>query len=151
MKIRILGNRFIGYGLESCPLQKEIGTMEKMEPSEMLESMDFLTLKALRDRASKRLKEIRSKKYLRVPAYIPTEVRDSFDIAVKWAYENKLTKKPSNWAFVQFAVVNTVKMIKDQVDSENASKSMTAGHKVTQAAIEQGTPEEEIQDMPESA
>lgn len=100
--------------------------MTEVDPKAILGALDFNRLKALRDEASRMIEAERSKKAKRVNTYIPAEVRDDFDAAVKWAYERGLIKRPSEWLFCQMAARNAILYIIEQKRAEDLEKARTA-------------------------
>jgi hypothetical protein len=73
---------------------------------------------ALRTKISKNIKSIRKRRNLSLTVYVQAEVRDSFEIARKWAFERGLTKTDSNWAFAKFALLNTIQIVLNQIAQE---------------------------------
>lgn len=73
----------------------------------------------LRKKISNNIKSIRKRRNLSLTVYVQAEVRDSFEIARKWAFERKLTKTDSNWAFAKFALLNTIQIILNQIEKEH--------------------------------
>lgn len=80
--------------------------------------MSLEDAKTLRQKLAKNIKSMRKTKNLSLTVYVQAEYRDSFETAKKWAYDKELTKKPSNWAFAKFALINTIKMIMTEIERE---------------------------------
>ena len=84
----------------------------------LLSELNFQETKDLKEELSKRIKAERRKKVMTLTVYVRAEYRDSFEIARQWAHEKGLTKRPSKWAFAQFAITNTIKMILEEIERE---------------------------------
>jgi len=84
----------------------------------ILSSMTLDDAKVLRKKLTKNIKSMRKSKNLSLTVYVQAEYRDSFEIAKKWAHEKGLTKKPSNWAFAKFCLINTIKIVLDEIERE---------------------------------
>jgi len=76
-------------------------------------------LKAERRKIRSKIQMIRAKKQKRLPISIQAEYMDAIDFAKQWAYENKLIKKPTYWAFCKFAIINTTKIILEQAKNDH--------------------------------
>lgn len=84
----------------------------------ILSEMSLEESQELRKKISKNIKSIRKRKNLSLTVYVQAEVRDSFEIARKWAFKQGLTKTDSNWAFAKFALLNTIQIIREQIERE---------------------------------
>ena len=98
--------------------------MENSNPLLLIGTYDLEKLKEIRDSATKQIKNIREKKTIRIPAYVPAELRNKLDIAVEYAFLNSFIKKQTRWAFAKFAVANTITLIINQKKQEDAQKSI---------------------------
>ena len=91
-----------------------------------LKDMSVQELTAYRNKMSTRLHELKRQKSLRVTIYIQGKFRDSYETSLKWAFENKLIEKKTNWAFAKFAISHIIKMISDEIERErNATPEVT--------------------------
>jgi len=85
---------------------------------QILSNLSLEESQELRNKVSKNIKSIRKRRNLSLTVYVQAEVRDSFEIARKWAFERGLTKTDSNWAFAKFALLNTIQIVLNQIAEE---------------------------------
>ena len=92
--------------------------MSAQDIDQILSGMSLEESQQLRAKISKNIKSIRKRRNLSLTVYVQAEVRDSFETARKWAFEQGLTKTDSNWAFAKFALLNTIQIILNQIREE---------------------------------
>ncbi len=122
--------------------------MENTDPLSILGTYDLNKLKELRDAATSKIKKIREKKTIRIPAYIPAELHSSLDIAVEYAFLNNFIKKQTRWAFAKFAVANTIKLIINQKNQEDAQKALLVNQEIPNIAPNEIIPNSPIEEYP---
>lgn len=81
-----------------------------------LEGMDLDSLKRIRAEATRKIKNERMRLKFKVNIEIPAEYRECFETAAEWAYNRKLTKTRSRWAFCKFAITNSIDFIIGQIE-----------------------------------
>lgn len=91
-----------------------------------LEGMDLDSLKKVREEATRKIKNERMKLRFKVNVEIPAEYRGHFELAAKWAYDHKLIKTRSRWAFCKFAITNSIDFIMGQIEKEELAKVQAA-------------------------
>lgn len=80
--------------------------------------MDILSAKRLRTQLSKRISAIRETDTIRLVTFVSAEKKTVMDIGIQWLYDNQLIKKKSKYAFLKFAVENTLKLILDEREKQ---------------------------------
>jgi len=80
--------------------------------------MDILSAKRLRTQLSKRISAIRVTDTIRLVTFVSAEKKTVMDIGIQWLYDNQLIKKKSKYAFLKFAVENTLKLILDEREKQ---------------------------------
>ena len=80
--------------------------------------MDILSAKKLRTQLSKRISAIRETDTIRLVTFVSAEKKTVMDIGIQWLYDNQLIKKKSKYAFLKFAVENTLKLILDEREKQ---------------------------------
>uniref|UniRef100_A0A6M3M8I5 Uncharacterized protein n=1 Tax=viral metagenome TaxID=1070528 RepID=A0A6M3M8I5_9ZZZZ len=80
--------------------------------------MDILSAKKLRTQLSKRISAIRVTDTIRLVTFVSAEKKTVMDIGIQWLYDNQLIKKKSKYAFLKFAVENTLKLILDEREKQ---------------------------------
>jgi len=108
--------------------------MENLNPQIFTGNNDLNKLKEIRDAATKQIKRLRDEKTIRIPAYVPAELRESLDSAVEYAFINGFIKKQTRWAFAKFAVANTITLIINQKKEEDRQKTIAAQYETPNIA-----------------
>ena len=80
-----------------------------------LSELTLPELKNLRHLATKKITNIRMSKSLRVVVYLQAEVREQFETALLWAFENGLIKRKTKWSFAKFSILNTMNLIQEEI------------------------------------
>ncbi|MBU1067652.1 hypothetical protein KKE60_07675 [Patescibacteria group bacterium] len=112
--------------------------MEDLIPKSKIESLDILTAKKLRDQLSKRISKIRTTDTLQITTFISAEKINALEQAIQWAYENKLLKKKTRYAFLKFAVENTIKLI---LTERNRQETIRLQQEALKSQIEPNIPQ----------
>jgi len=92
--------------------------MEKLKQDIDVGHMDILSAKKLRVQLSKRISAIRVTDTIKLVTVVNAEKKAVMDIGIQWLYDNKLIKKKSKYAFLKFAVENTLKLILDEREKQ---------------------------------
>lgn len=122
--------------------------MENPTPIILTGTKDLNKLKEIRDAATKQIKRLRDEKTIRIPAYVPAELRESLDTAVEYAFLNGFIKKQTRWAFAKFAVANTITLIINQKKEEDNQKSIAAQFEIPNIAPNEIIPNGQVDFIP---
>ncbi|TFH47217.1 MAG: hypothetical protein E4G94_00595 [ANME-2 cluster archaeon] len=98
--------------------------MEKLVSDADISTMDIFHAKQLRKELSRRISKIRSKDTIRIQTTISAEKKLALQLTVNWLYDNKLIKSKSRYAFLQFAVENTMKQVLDQIKEDELKQQL---------------------------
>jgi len=101
-------------------------TMENLNTQIITGNHDLNKLKEIRDAATKQIKRLRDEKTIRIPAYVPAELRESLDRAVEYAFIKGFIKKPTRWGLAKFALANTITLLINQKEQEDMQKAIAA-------------------------
>ena len=87
-----------------------------------INDMDIFSAKKLREKLSSRISRIRSKDTIRIQTTISAEKKTALRITIDWLYEHELIKSKSRYAFLQFAVENTIKQVLNQRQNDELQR-----------------------------
>jgi len=122
--------------------------MENLTPQTFTGNHDLNKLKEIRDAATKQIKRLRDENTIRIPAYVPAELRESLDSAVEYAFLNGFIKKQTRWAFAKFAVANTITLIINQKKEEDRQKAIAVNYEIPNIAPNEIIPDSKTNYMP---
>jgi len=77
----------------------------------LVESMDFETLKTLQKEAKRKISNIKVQNRIKFCIYLPAEQLQNFDAVLDWAYQHRFISKKSKWAFVKHCVIHRMLVI----------------------------------------
>lgn len=92
----------------------------------LLEGMDLDSLKRLRQETNRKIKNEKTRLKFKANIEIPAEYREHFERAAEWAFNRKLIKTRSRWAFCKFAITNSIDFIIGQIEKEEMEKARAA-------------------------
>ena len=118
--------------------------MENFNPQTFTGNHDLNKLKEIRDAATKQIKRLRDEKTIRIPAYVPAELRESLDEAVKYAFVKGFIKKPTRWGLAKFALANTITLLINQKVQEDEQKSVAENYGIPNIAPNEIIPHGQI-------
>ncbi len=98
---------------------------------EDISSISLEEATTLRRQLSTKIQAIRKQKSLRMEVYIQAEYVDAVETAKDWAFEHSMIPKKTKWGFAKFCIINTTRMIHEQIEKEKA-QSQTAVNRQTQ-------------------
>jgi len=82
--------------------------------------MDILTAKQIQKQIARRITSIRAKDTTKISTFISAEKKNAMLLTVDWLYSHGFLKRKTVYAFLKFAVENTIKLVLDQRESEEA-------------------------------
>jgi len=92
--------------------------MTELVPNEVIADMSMDDIKQLRKKLAVKMESIRKIKSLKMEVYIQAEYRDAVEKAKAWAFKKGLIARDTKWTFAKFAIINTTKMILEEMDKE---------------------------------
>ena len=99
--------------------------MTELISEETVSNISLEDAKELRKQISRKIVSMRRKKSLRMEVYIQPKYRNDVETAREWAYKNGFIERDTKWTFAKFCIINTTKMIVDQIEKEQALHQRT--------------------------
>ena len=94
--------------------------MNRIPLNTQIEHMDILTAKQIQKQIARRITSIRAKDTTKISTFISAEKKNAMLLTVDWLYSHGFLKRKTVYAFLKFAVENTIKLVLDQRESEEA-------------------------------
>ena len=83
-------------------------------------------LKKYRSTITRKIENKKRSKKIKIETYLSQDLKTNFEIAKTWAFENGLTQKNSKWSFAKFCILNTMKLILEEIERQNTPDEATA-------------------------
>ncbi len=99
-------------------IEKERVTIDKQDIKKLIESIGYDDLKVLRAESTRELSRVRLQDRIKFCVYLPKEYVEKFEQARDWAFEKRLIKKKTRWAFTKLCVVNVMTRILEEKAKE---------------------------------
>lgn len=97
--------------------------MDKTTFESIVSDISLNDAKDLRKLLSSEIKRINRQKSIHMEVYIQAKYVDAVMSAKQWAFENGLIARNTKWTFAKFCIINTTKMILNQMEKQKAEQA----------------------------